>query len=681
MLLFLGCHEPDPDPPHEVEDETACAEAEARLGYRACVPRIPDEETFADVTVGSSSVDQLRVGKYLVPAVEDARLPTVFLDVNAFTLHYDFLVTAFPDDFAGLTTDEYQSLVLYPDTRELYAGTFALYLSEDGSFYGFTVWDDPADPDSTVTLEQVTAAWVALQDRFEIGTLAFVPNSTAQQQAALGWDDAPFPIVNPAEVAYEVYNPGEAYGYLRLYTLAELADASYSYRDVVAIDEAPEDLERVVSGIVTGTRQGTLSHLNVRSAARGTPNCYVADPLEALAEWEDQLVRFTCGEDDYDVEAATLEAAEAWWEGIRPDPVEICEPDLETTAMPGLLELATDTAEERAAATCTYGAKGANLATLYQRIDPALQLDGFVIPFSYYQSFVTTGTWNVDLGSGLGAYTFAETLEVWHADPTFLTDASTRAARLDALRDAMQDEVTDPALVAEVAARIVEVWGTDDVMVRLRSSSNAEDGFEFSGAGLYLSDSACVADEYDGDDEGPSRCDPEKENEQTVTDALRDVWASLWNEAAWEERDWYGIDPSRVAMGLLCDTRSVDELANVVAFTGNPTSAGDDRYLINAQEGELEVVSTESGVYPEKTLLTLEDGVVVEIERVSASSEVAEVLTDAELAELGAALHDVALVYPIDGEIPEGHDLLWDTEWKIDATGQLKIKQIRPFLR
>ena len=69
------------------------------------------------------------------------------------------------------------------------------------------------------------------------------------------------------------------------------------------------------------------------------------------------------------------------------------------------------------------------------------------------------------------------------------------------------------------------------------------------------------------------------------------------------------------------------------------------------------------------------------IDRVSASSEAEIVLTDAELAELGAALYDIAAVYPNDDVVPDGHTLIWDTEWKIQSDGQLIVKQIRPFLR
>lgn len=683
--LLVGCHHGSEESTPLTQDETACAEASARLGYSACVPRISDNDTFQAMTVASSSVDQLRVGKYLMPAVEDARLPQLFLDVNSFQLHYDFLVNAFPDDFAGLSIDEYEDLILNPETREFYAGTYSAYIDDQGGFYGFTLWDDPSDDATTVTEAQVEDAWTQLQERFEIGELSFVPNSNNQQDTVPSWGDTAFPIRNPAEVDYEAYNPGVGYGYLRLYNLDDFVTASevaaYGYQDIVVIEEAPEDLTRVVSGIVTGTRQGSLSHLSVRSAARGTPNCYIREPLSTLSAWKDQLVRFECGDSTWTASAATSEEATAWWESIRPDPVEICLPNRSETAMPGLLELPTDTKEQRSTNLCTYGSKGSNLATLYQRIDPQFQLDGFVIPFSYYDQFIHTGTWQVDLGDGLQSHTFADTLDAWHNDPIFLTDATERSARLSALRDAFYTVPVDAGVIELLRQRIVAVWGSENVMVRFRSSSNAEDGLIFSGAGLYESASVCVADDLDGDSQGPSRCDPDNESEHTVSDGIRQVWGSLWKLSAWEERDWYGIAHENVVMGVLCDTRYNDELANVVAFSGNPTAAGDDRYLINAQEGDLEVVSAEPGVYPEKELLTIENGVVTIIDRVSESSEVSLVLTDAQLNTLGAAFSDIVDVYPVDYEVPDGSDLMWDTEWKFLADGRLMVKQIRPYLR
>ena len=693
VVLVGACHRDDTgamgdsEPPVE-GDEPHCAQAEARLGFEACVHRVPDQETYDRITIPSTAVDQLQVGKYLVPAVDDARLPPLWMVVDAFPLHYQFLVDAFPDSFAGLDTTAYYELILYPDTREFYAGGHAVYLDSDGIFFGFTVWDDPADASATVTMEDVTAAWQQLQPRFELGDLYWVPGTANQTEAAAGWDDAPFPIRGLEELAYEVYNPGVAYGYLTLYTLAGLSEATelaaYGYQNILALSEAPTDLERVVSGIVTGTRQGDLSHLNVRSLGRGTPNCYVADVHEELASWDGQLVRFECGEAGWSASSASLEDAEAWWAELRPEPVEVCEPDLSVSDMPGLLDLDTSTAEARSSARCRYGAKGSNLAALYQRIDAGYQLDGFVLPFSWYEAFMRAGNWQVDLGGGLAEHSFSQTVSAWHQDESFLGDASVRRERLEALRAAMQAAPHDPALIAALGERILEVFGSSEVMVRLRSSGNAEDGLYFNGAGLYESTSACLADSLDDDGDGPSACDPSKAEEETLEEALGIVWSSLWKMSAWDERDWYGIDHTKVAMGVLVNTRAVDEAANAVAFTGNPTTAGDDRYLVNAQVGELEVVSSGGGATPERVLLTVEDGVVAKILRVESSSEVMSgqnVLSDAVLEDMGATLYTITQVYPDDHDLPEGGALLWDTEWKRLSDGRLIIKQIRPYLR
>ena len=105
LLLLLTACPPDPDPPDDTgaPDPQVCAEAEARLGYPACVQRVADEDTFTAVTVASTAVDELRAGKYLVPARDDARLPPLWLIVGTFPMHYDFMLTAFPDLFSGMS--------------------------------------------------------------------------------------------------------------------------------------------------------------------------------------------------------------------------------------------------------------------------------------------------------------------------------------------------------------------------------------------------------------------------------------------------------------------------------------------------------------------------------------------------------------------------------------------------
>ncbi len=667
---------------------SVCSQAEKRLGYRVCVHRVHDEDTWTAITFPAAAIDQDRVTTYLVPAVSDARLPTLLVDASAFdepesSLHFKFLTTAFPE-FEYLTYERYINLVLEPDTREWFAGSVTGYVVPGGDHvHGFTVWDAGTDPAKTITCAQFRKVRRVLDERIEIGQAVAIPANALQRDVLAACD---VPSHDPTTaLEYEVYTQGRGCGTLLTYTLAELAAAegAYSWRNVLVTDEAPHDIETVISGILTGTRQGELAHLNVRLSGRGTPNCYLRDAYAMLEGREGELVELTCGATEASVVPITPAEAEACWADLRPAPVDVVPADLDWTGIVPLLDLPTSTAVERLQGVGRFGSKGANLATLYQRIDPGLQLEGFLIPFHYYDAFVTTNTWTVDLGSGTETLSFKETIERLLDMPEFQTDAVFRRVRLDALQNAMRDAACDPALVDEIETHILAVFGSDDIMVRFRSSSNAEDALTFTGAGLYSSTSVCLADETDGDALGPSHCDPDQPDERSICRGLTRVWSSLWNMKAFEERSWYAIDHTQVVMGILVNTRTKGELANIVAFSGNPFSDTDERYLVNAQIGELDVVSAAPGTWPEKDLLTLDSGSVTGIERASGSSELPEgshVLDDARLEELGAALWDIVSVYPVDAEVPPDAAIILDTEWKLRSDGRLAVKQVRPFM-
>ena len=679
LVLLLGCP--------VVEGDDTCSRASDRAGELVCSQLVHDEDTWRALSVPSVAVDKLREGKWLGPGTDDSPIVQMLVNANVYALHSDFLADVYGDAYPDMSQAQYSNMILDPDNDEILSGELHEFLENDGSTsFGFTVWDNPGLLSATIRFEEVLRVFEQLSDVFLLGELAWVPNSANQRAESEGWPQGYFPIrgVNP-DITYEAYTPGTAYGTVRMYTLEELElatqAAEYNYQDILILDQAPLDVETVVSGIITGSRQGTLSHINVRSAARGTPNCFVQDPHPAFALWEGQLVELTCTTDDYSVMGATLEEAQAWWDQLRPDPIALAEPNLDTQALVGLLELDTGTSSDRLAAVATYGSKGTNLATLYQRIDSDWQLDGFAVPFHHYQAFIETNTWSVDLGDGAGDHSFAETLDAWLVDEAFVTDAALRRERLTALQEAMEATPVDPGLIDALEDSILATFGTDTTMVRFRSSSNAEDALAFSGAGLYSSTSACLADERDGDTDGPSLCDPDKSSERDLARALGRVWASLWGMAAYEERAWYGMDQDLAKMGILVNTRSKDEQVNAVAFSGDPV-LDDDRVLINAQIGSLDVVSADPGVVPEVIRVTVSGDGVSDISREQGSSEVSGiVLADADAIDLALLLASLDGTFPIDEAAPDDRQVLLDTEWKVLEDGRLLIKQIRPFLR
>jgi hypothetical protein len=96
--------------------------------------------------------------------------------------------------------------------------------------------------------------------------------------------------------------------------------------------------------------------------------------------------------------------------------------------------------------------------------------------------------------------------------------------------------------------------GVDKII--LRSSTNAEDIYGFSGAGLYTSVPLSVAEIDD----------------QKLEHAMKTVWASVWLPRAYLERVRFRIDSVKVAMSILVqpyyDSHSI--AANGVAITANP---------------------------------------------------------------------------------------------------------------
>ena len=664
-----------------------CGEAEARLGQRVCEHHVPDLAAWSALSLPVDKIDQARTGKYMVPARDDARLPALVMDVNRYELHYQFLREAFPDLFAELTPPDYDRLISDPDAREFFAGPITEYRDLNGdSIFGVVAWDPQTDLTTTIRCEQFQQLHAELSAIFAAGPLAIVPTGDLQRQVLADCEVPQYDAA--AAIDYEPYTVAVGFGTVRRYTPAEFAAATdavaYGFQDILVLAEAPLDVERVVSGAVTGGRQAQLSHLNVRSAARGTPNCFLNDAHARLAPWDGQLVRLECSKTALEVRAATQDEAAAWWDKLRPEPVSIPAPDLEHSELTPLLDLPTATADERELGVRRYGAKGRNLAALYQRIDPAYQLPGFLVPFHYYDQFITSESWQVDLGDGPEVLTFAATIDRLLADPTFRSDPALRRARLGQLHDAMRDADCDPAFIVALKNQLLATFGGADVMARFRSSSNAEDAPGFSGAGLYESTNACLADDQDPDKSGPSRCDPDEPDERGLCRAVKKVWASLWLVRAFEEREWYGIDHAQAAMAILVDLRYADELANMVVFTGDPNLVGDHRFLVNAQAGDLEVVSPIPGTWPETTRLTLSAGQVTKIDRVRGSSELPEdqhVLSDAQLEQLGALLAQIAVDFPIDDPPPPDTALLLDTEWKLRPDNTLLIKQIRPYLR
>ena len=200
----------------------------------------------------------------------------------------------------------------------------------------------------------------------------------------------------------------------------------------------------------------------------------------------------------------------------------------------------------------------------------------------------------------------------------------------------------------------------------MRSSSNSEDLPNFSGAGLYTTV-------------------PNVKGDQELIDAIRTVWASLWNFEAYEARERAVIDHSKIFMAVLIQ-EGINSESSGVMITADPFDKDNKGAIyISAKRGlGIKVVEgkkvAEQIIFRERgnavqvltrsdedSLLTFDEkGGVKEIaitgERV--------VLTDDVIRRLVAAATAIKRVFGSRDQ---------DIEWAY-MKGQIYIVQSRPFI-
>jgi phosphoenolpyruvate synthase/pyruvate phosphate dikinase len=244
--------------------------------------------------------------------------------------------------------------------------------------------------------------------------------------------------------------------------------------------------------------------------------------------------------------------------------------------------------------------------------------------------------------------------------------------RLKQIRDAIKSAPLNKELVEIVRARM-QRNGNEFTNYRFRSSTNAEDVKGFNGAGLYDSKTGSLTD-----------------TAKAIDKAIKGVWASLWDERAFAERQYFKIDQQSVAMGILVHRAFGEELANGVAVTKHLYRKKYPAYTFNAQIGEISVVTPPDSVSSDEGIIGLgratgSNKISVEYLGRSNLSNGKTVLTLAQIELLTKYLTAIKehFFYKVEKGMAKDIESYWDygmdVEFKIDThTGRLYIKQARP---
>lgn len=441
-----------------------------------------------------------------------------------------------------------------------------------------------------------------------------------------------------ADVDYLPFNQAEGYGFFRQMQL----DENPGSRDVVLYDALPNSLPRV-GGIITSVIQTPLSHVNLRAIQDNVPNAYIKDPLliDSIANLLDTYVYYKVEQDKYIIREATLDEVNAWYENIRPTEDQIPDRDLSQTSILPLDSIEFDMAD-------AFGAKCSNVATMrtFGLPDGTIP-DGFGIPFYFYDEFMKFND-------------FYTQVEQMINDDDFINDLDTRIDMLKDFRKDIKDAPMPQWMLDEL--QVMHDAFPTGTAVRCRSSTNNEDLPGFSGAGLYTSKTQHL-------DEGH------------ISKSIKQVYASMWNFRAYDERDFYRVDQYIAAMGVLCHPNFEDEKSNGVGISIDPIFNTENTFYLNTQVGESLITNPDPNSIPEEILLNQDPAEGYFVLRYSNLVPPDELVMEEfyldQMRDYLQVIHDeFAILYDVVGA--EGFGM--DIEYKVTAQDQLVIKQARPWV-
>jgi hypothetical protein len=511
------------------------------------VPKLENEQDFVNF---STVLGRERFSKFLVDLKTHA---VYFVDAELYPMHKDFV---FAELLKVPRTKEAERAFdhNYGKDKPSYLLGYLTY-HEDIDQWTMSFWDG-----DKATAEHVRLAYQSLKKTFYAANkVKFRPHSNDQEAVARSLTDVPYTTNDAMAKAsgFQVFNEGVAFGTLRIIApRADYGSLTFAPDQIVILPEPLTDITPV-AGIVSESMSSPLAHVNLRAKAWGIPNASVKDARAKFGQLEGKLVRLESKASGVTLVAATPAEASQATRARAPRSLQMPKANLDVTALASLNAL-------RAKDAAAYGTKAANLGEVVASAPVEFAVPpGFAIPLAHYRQHLKQAGLDAKISAML-------------ADKDFMAKPEVRKERLAELRKAIADAPMDPALAGRILANL-KALGTRGAganqAVFVRSSTNAEDLEGFSGAGLY--DTVPNVPSANGND---------------VLAAVKRVWASVWNLAAFEERARYNIDQAN-AYGAVLVQVGIPATAAGVLITANTESAIPEdasklqTFTINAKSG------------------------------------------------------------------------------------------------
>jgi pyruvate,water dikinase len=638
------------------EEECATQENSNEVDFLAHVGCRKDFDLLASVPLDANLPGAQSV-KVVIDQADGDKL--YFQNSQRYQIHYEFASS----HLSGNGKPQVPALAEFNRT-EYYKPDRRFILGAVTYYEGPRAWVFELSPYDTASAEMIGRAMSKIADAAYFGpALAFHPTSSLVEIEAKKLPSSVRQTSTDDIYAGTDYQPltlGRAMGRLHLMTAAQLETEYVPYRDIVVLDKVPNDIS-VVSGIVTEEFQTPLSHINVLSQNRGTPNMGLrgASTNAKLKALDGKWVELTVEASGWAVREVTMAEADSYWQAHRPKPVTLPALDLSVTAIKNIEDVVPETSalrEDLKKAVLAFGGKAAHYSILAKTPGVPLR-KAFAIPVYYYDQFMRENG-------------FYQRIDALLADTTFQGDPAVRDQKLAALRADMEKAPINAAFEQALKAKLDADY--PKLSMRFRTSTNSEDLEGFPCAGCYESHTGNFDDWED------------------VRDAIRETWSTVWLFRTFEERTYYGVEHRSVGMALLVHENFPDEEANGVALTANPfdESGLEPSFYVNVQwGGEAEVVHPPPGISTDEFLyfFDLPNRPITYISHSNLVNDGETVLSTRQVYELGQALKAIHDRFSPAYGPASGNTGFYamDIEFKFDApkgqTPTLFVKQARPY--
>lgn len=559
-----------------------------------------------------------------------------FVNTKRYGFHKDFVNGTYLSLERG--QEFFENNYLKPNRRFI-LGTLAYQTPVKRWTYEF--WEGDLIP-----AEQIKLTYDVISKSF-FEPIAYKPNSLRQEEASAALDGLPRVLQSDISKEQEYLALNVTKGLGRIHIIEKLDDhVEIGSNEILVLNEVPVTLPPV-AGIITTKPSTPLSHINLLAKSWGVPNAYIKNAQELLKQYDGRWIEFETKRDSYSVKPAGNNVLEQYQRRIaaRRD---IMTPRFDLSN----LRLA-DLREQRAKSVISYGAKSANLAeVLRARLPGIIVPNGFTLPFAYYDQFIKENKLEDPI---------FEMME----DQRFVHDPAYRRERLVEMRKRIQAGKMNDRLRAEILRRVRAEYPGKGLFVR--SSTNSEDLPNFNGAGLYS-----TAPNVKGDAE--------------MVEAIKMVWASIWNFEAYEARERAGIDHSKVYMAVLIQEGINSESSGVMITTDPYNRDNGNSIYISAKRG-LGIKVVEGQKIAEQILYRTRGSAVQVLTRSAEDSLLTfdekggirevpitgerAVLTDEVIRRLASAAANIKRVFG-------GREQ--DIEWAY-MKGQIYIVQSRPYIQ